>query len=288
MLITIFTPTYNRINTLPWLYESLCRQTFTDFEWLVVDDGSTDDTEQLIKKYIDDGLINISYHRQVNGGKHRAVNKGVELAVGYLFMIVDSDDLLSNNSVLEFVSSKEKVIRGNSRFCAIVGNRINENRDVIGSIVSHNSLLTNFIEYREKYAVKGDRAEVVKTEVMREYRLPEFENESFCPEGIIWNRIAKKYQAVYFNVDFVICEYLTDGLTASIKKCRQSNQNAFLTYYSEYCALANARLRNKIKRSILYWAVSFKTRSNIGRGYMLKHYFCTYPLGLIAHLLNKI
>jgi glycosyltransferase involved in cell wall biosynthesis len=98
-MITIFTPTYNRAYSLRRLYDSLCKQTSNDFEWLVVDDGSTDDTENLINSFIADGKVDIRYFKQANGGKHRAINFGVREARGELFFIVDSDDQVTPDAV---------------------------------------------------------------------------------------------------------------------------------------------------------------------------------------------
>ena len=98
-MITVFTPTYNRGYIIEKLYNSLVSQNYNEFEWLIVDDGSTDQTQELISNFITKGFIDIRYFKQENGGKHRAINKGVKLAKGELFFIVDSDDYLSNNAL---------------------------------------------------------------------------------------------------------------------------------------------------------------------------------------------
>ena len=99
MFLTIFTPTYNRAYILPNLYESLVNQTSKDFEWVIVDDGSTDETESIVKKWIAESRICIKYIKQENQGKHIAINTGTEHADGELFFIVDSDDSLKNHAV---------------------------------------------------------------------------------------------------------------------------------------------------------------------------------------------
>lgn len=127
MLITVFTPTYNRAHLLPRLYESLCRQTFTDFEWVIVDDGSVDDTKGLVNKFLVDktqhSTLNtntIRYFYQENGGKHRAINRGVKEAQGELFFIADSDDSLPPDA-LEQVARVYETVRGDESFggCAV-------------------------------------------------------------------------------------------------------------------------------------------------------------------------
>ena len=99
MLLTIFTPTYNRAYSLERLYKSLVTQSLKDFEWLVVDDGSTDNTEELINKFVSDNKVKICYFKQENGGKHRAINRGAAMAQGDYFLIVDSDDYLTSDAV---------------------------------------------------------------------------------------------------------------------------------------------------------------------------------------------
>ncbi|MCS2864766.1 glycosyltransferase family 2 protein [Bacteroides thetaiotaomicron] len=98
-MVTVFTPTYNRAYILNDLYQSLCRQTCRKFEWLIVDDGSTDNTEGLVASWLDEGKMSLRYIKQPNGGKHRAINKGIQEANGDLFFIVDSDDYLAKNAI---------------------------------------------------------------------------------------------------------------------------------------------------------------------------------------------
>ena len=110
MKITVFTPTYNRAYIIEKLYHSLQRQTFKDFEWIVVDDGSEDETEDLFKKIQKDkNLFEIRYIKQKNGGKHRAINKGIEIAKGELFFIVDSDDYLIDTALKTITEIEESI-----------------------------------------------------------------------------------------------------------------------------------------------------------------------------------
>ena len=111
-MITVFTPTYNRAYCLGNLFNSLCSQTYTDFEWLIVDDGSTDNTKSLVEGFCCNSNINIRYVYQKNGGKHRAINRGVAEARGELFFIVDSDDTLPGDS-LETISVYAQGINSN-------------------------------------------------------------------------------------------------------------------------------------------------------------------------------
>ena len=122
-MITVFTPTYNRGYIIQQLYDSLILQSYKNFEWLVIDDGSTDDTEELFKSFIAERKIKIHYSKVKNGGKHRAINKGLELARGNFFFIVDSDDYLPSNA-LERVSFFTKQIESEDALAGVSGLRI--------------------------------------------------------------------------------------------------------------------------------------------------------------------
>ncbi len=254
-LITVFTPTYNRRTTLEKLYESLINQTFKDFEWLIVDDGSTDNTEELINNWIKDREIPISFCKQKNGGKHRTINKGLDIAKGVLFFIVDSDDWLSENAI-ERILFHYNEIKDINTFCGVCGLKVYGDGTDVGNNKNFGVLDCNAIDFRYKYKIKGDMAEVFKTDVLRQYKFPETENEKFCPEALVWNRIAKKYKLRYFYEKIYFCEYLPDGLTAKITKLRKENPRNSCMYYAEL-KKANIPFPQKIKAAINYWRFAF-------------------------------
>lgn len=231
-MVTIFTPAYNRAYILPKLYQSLCNQTSNEFEWLIVDDGSSDNTQLLIQSYIDEDKINIRYIKQTNGGKHRAINTGLKEAKGDLFFIVDSDDYITDFAV-DWILKTSMVIMQDESFAGLSGTRIYANGHRIGGDDNFGTIDANAIEIRTKHFVTGDLAEVFKTKILRRFPFPEFDNEKFCPEALVWNRIAKEYRLRYVNCGIYICEYLSDGLTANIVKQRRNSPRASMTFYSE-------------------------------------------------------
>ena len=215
--ITVFTPTYNRAYIIENLYRSLQRQSFRDFEWLVVDDGSTDDTESVFRKWIqEDNDFPIRYYKKENGGKCRAINYGSELAEGLLFFNVDSDDYLSDDA-LEKVAAWESGLNGDKRFCGVVGNlgvsaSETPNTPIQGSFRDA-SLLERYAEY-SGHPLDGERAWVFYTEIQRKYKYPEYAGETFLTPCITWNRMANDgYLVRVFNDIIWIYEYLDDGLT---------------------------------------------------------------------------
>lgn len=250
-LITIFTPTYNRAYILPQLYKSLTEQSFKNFEWIVVDDGSSDGTKALFDKWQKEASFPVIYKKVENGGKHRAINKGVKLANGELFFIVDSDDRLIPET-LNFIANEYNSIKDDNRFCGLAGSRGTLQGHRIGGYFPPCPIDCSCIDFRIKYKIKGDMAEVFKTAILRQYPFPEYEGEKFCPEALIWNRIGLKYLMRFFPDITYITEYLPDGLTASIIRLRHQSPMASMLYYSEYTQLPIS-FTSRLKGAINYW-----------------------------------
>lgn len=215
MLVTVFTPTYNRGYIIAKLYESLKQQTFKDFEWLIVDDGSTDNTEEIINDFIaNDNVFPIRYIKTINGGKHRAVNIGVKKAQGELFFIVDSDDYLPDNA-LKIIKDVEGTIDNKNKhlFAGICGLRFFTNGQPVGSSFNADYIDATTLD-KGKLGIRGDKAEVFYTKVLKKYPFPEFKGEKFCTESIVWDKISHDgLKLRYFNQNIYLCEYLGDGLT---------------------------------------------------------------------------
>ena len=219
MKITVFTPTYNRGYIIGNLYNSLKRQTYTNFEWLVIDDGSTDNTRQIFDDYEkQENFFPIRYLKQENGGKHRAINKAVKLANGELFFIVDSDDYLPDDAIENitkqaFETEKKYSINSSEKIAGFFGLRSHEDGSIIGKTFPGEYIDISMFE-KGKYNIAGDKGEVFYTAVLKQYPYPEFEDEKFSTESIVWDRISHDgYKYRFFNKSICICEYLNDGLT---------------------------------------------------------------------------
>ena len=225
MLLTIFTPTYNRANLLPKLFESIRRQTgFTDFEWLIIDDGSTDGTEAMVAEWQSTQLnFALRYVKQPNGGKHRAMNRAAQLAEGEWFLCVDSDDLLASDTAVDQLAPMLQELTPKAEFCSLTPLRITPAGEIIGTKNLPAQLDTDFFTYRMKMHVKGDRAEVMRTSTLRQYPFPEFEGEKFLSEGCLMTKMAERYVTRFVTLPMVICEYLPGGLTDNIKRLMREN-----------------------------------------------------------------
>lgn len=299
MLITVFTPAYNRAHLLPRLYESLKAQTFQDFEWIIVDDGSIDNTEEVVKEWPQtpltppEGGVNnlhplggimggIRYIKQPNGGKHRAINRGVQEARGDLFFIADSDDYLPDDSLAKVIKRYEK-IKSNISIGGVCGLDMTPQGDLIGSGLPCDEIICSSLELRMKHNVTGDLKEVFLTHVMREFPFPEFEGERFCPEALVWNRIAQKFHLLFFNEPIYIAEYQPGGITADIVRARMNSPMASVTTYQELNSY-HVPLKQKIKAAINYW----RFRACVAKGKQVPklpwYWFWCRPLGFAMHL----
>ena len=251
-MITVFTPTYNRAHLLPRVYESLCKQTFKDFEWVIVDDGSVDDTTSVVDQLsIINCQLSIRYLYQENGGKHRAINRGVREARGELFLILDSDDTLPPNS-LELIDNYYQQIREDMRFGGVCGYMAHHDGTIIGHGCDVPVLDTNSIDLRYRYHVVGDMLEVFRTSVMREIPFPEINGEKFVSEALVWNRIACKYQLRVFHEIVYYRDYLDGGLTDKIVKIRMTSPIASMMTYAELNSY-DIPFVSKVKAAINYW-----------------------------------
>lgn len=232
-MITIFTPAYNRASTLDRLYKSILNQDSTDLEWLIVDDGSTDNTKETVEKYILENKINIRYIYQENGGKSSAVNHGLKEAKGDLFTCVDSDDILADN-VLEMIFSDYKKIKDDDSVAGI-GQLTSyiTNNEIIGTKFPEDNMICTYNEAYEKYKVTGDKNFVFKTSIIKQYPFPIFEGEKFVPEALVYNRISLKYKLLLRNEVVVKVEYLDDGYTASYFNLVKKNPKGNALYFKE-------------------------------------------------------
>lgn len=286
-MITVLTPTYNRASLLINLYQSLIKQDFDDFEWVIVDDGSVDATNDIVDQFIQERQIVITYIKQANGGKHRALNRGVKEAKGELVLIVDSDDSLPNKS-LSIIFSHYLDIKDNSSIGGVCGLMAHHDGTIIGDRKICSSMNLSSIEMRYKYGFVGDVCEVFKTEILREFPFPEIENEKFCPEDLIWNRISKKYKLLFFNNVVYYRDYLEGGLTAKIIKIRMESPIASTICYGEMLDF-EIPFSSKIKAAINYWRFYFciKDKSNI-RKILNALWFFLFPIGWLFHVKDLV
>ena len=258
---TVFTPTFNRAYALHGVYESLLNQTYNDFEWIIVDDGSTDETHKLVESWINDDILTIKYFKQENQGKHVAHNLGVDNASGYLFLIFDSDDQCIPEALEMFKYYWEDIpVKKRPMFSTLTFLCMDKNNKVIGR--QFPKMVNDVQDFNEQQSMRsnGDKWGVNVTTLMKEYKFPTFDGEKFIPEGIVWNRLSVKYSARFVNKPIKIVEYLNDGLTSNSSNIRLNSPHGATLAYKEQLDLKTSVFK-KYKNAINY--IRFSIHGNL-------------------------
>lgn len=220
-LITVFTPTYNRAYILPQSYEALCNQTNKDFIWMVVDDGSTDNTKELIEIWKEEKKIEIEYVYQENAGKQRAINTGVKKCNTTLFAFLDSDDYYKPDTIERFIDAYEK-IKDNTKVAGVLGRRGTTGGEIVGNpTLPQDRFIGNVDEIIRKYNFTGDTCRVYKTEILRKHLYPEIQDK-FILESVMLSSIDREYDLYIINEIFSVSSYLKDGYT----------KNSYMLYHN--------------------------------------------------------
>ena len=262
-LITVFTPTYNRGYTLENLFNSLLVQTNKNFEWLIVDDGSTDNTEDLVNRFKDVSSFKIRYIKKKNGGKHTAINCGVNLAEGFLFFIVDSDDQLTKDAI-EKLYKWEQSLEKKKDFAGISGNKGDVLGNLLGSTFKGNYIDATNIERRENN-ILGDKAEAYYTSVLKKFPFPEIEGENFMTEAIVWDKIAASGLKIrWFNDIIYIVEQREDGLIAQGNSRYANNPKGYAMYVMQCDNIFHLNWKDKLY-SVYYYYYVLKSKVSIFR-----------------------
>lgn len=219
--ITVFTPTFNRAHLLPRLYDSLCKQTSGDFSWLIIDDGSSDGTQELVKQWQAEKKIEIEYHYKENGGMHTGHNVAYKRIKTELNVCIDSDDYMPKDAV-------EKIVRfwndleDKQNYSGFVGLDVTEDGAIIGTKIPEDLKRGSYLNLYK--SVTGDKKFVLVTEEVKKYPLyPEYKNEKLVPLGILYIMMGEEKDFAFTNDVYCVVEYQEDGSTNSIfKQYRES------------------------------------------------------------------
>jgi len=289
---TVFTPTYNRARLLPVLYRSLCAQTFRDFEWVIVDDGSDDDTAAVVKGFEATANFPITYVVQEHGGKHKAINLGVRLARGKFFGIADSDDYYTADA-LELCTKRYAEIPNHKKdqFAGMTGLCATPAGELVGSKFPNDVFDSDPVDL-VACRVDGDKAGFLRTDIMGQFPFPEDLGSGFVPESLVWNRIALQYSTRFFNEVVMISDYQPDGLSARSVQLRMRTPLAARQYYLEFVAIKRLipiditlRYYSNYVRYSLHGDVSFKKQFASVPSKSL--YVASLPLGWALYLLDR-
>jgi glycosyltransferase involved in cell wall biosynthesis len=277
-LFTVFTPTFNRAHTLHRVHDSLARQTLRDFEWLIVDDGSTDDTPAMVESWIAQGRVPIRYLRQPNQGKHRAFNAGVAAAAGTLFLPLDSDDACVDDA-LERLAGHWAAIPApeRARFTGITCLCRTESGELVGGPLPADVIDGPFHEVLERLGRSGEMWGFHRTEVLREFPFPEFDGERFIAEGVVWHRIARRYLMRFINEGLRLYFDSADSLSRSMTRIRHRSPRGTACFYQEYLEL-DMPPRARLRAAANLWRFA----AFGGQAQALRAAFASAPLALAA------
>lgn len=288
-MISICTPTYNRAYTLPRLFESLTKQQTHEFEWIVIDDGSKDNTKELIKEYESKAAFSIRYVYQENQGKHIALNLGQNLAKNELFFCLDSDDWLVENCLLTIMADYETHLKRNVNLAGMMYLDMYESGKIIGTSVP-NFTEVNWIDMKYKHNLKGDKCYIFKTKILREFPFPTFNGNNHMPPTYQFYLISQKYNMFSINTPMKVVEYLEDGLSNKIKdKYFTAADN-----YAFYRRTINDLIPNKkfkLKNLLLY-NISYKYSKHKKEVKLIKNRdkllsVLLYPISLLVLIYYK-
>jgi glycosyltransferase involved in cell wall biosynthesis len=238
-LVTIFTPTYNRAHTLPRVFESLRNQTMRDLEWLVIDDGSTDATRDLIEGWVALAGFPVRYIAQQHAGKHVAYNRALTEARGQFFTCLDSDDALLPDGLEKLVRAWGTIPAGRRHeFYSVDALCCDQHGNVIGNRFPAEPLDADLRELKYVYRMHGEKLGLALTEVVRRYPFPDLPGAQFIPEGVVWSDIAKKFKSRCVN-DVVRIYYTNHVETGPTLSGRRSLGDHALGRWHYYVRLLN-------------------------------------------------
>lgn len=282
-MISVFTPTYNRKELLKRLYSSLLQQTDKNFEWIIVDDGSSDNTKEQVENWISEKEIDIKYRCQKNSGKHVAFNNGVNLASGDLYFCVDSDDFLPNDAI-EIISNASMDENFKSAI-GIIGLKIDTKGKQLSDDLPKNIVLSKTYELSNKYSCKGEKTIIYKTEVLKTHSFPVIENEKFIGECVLYDKLDDLGPMYLLDKVLTICEYQEAGLSNLFLKIMLNNPIGFKVYHKQRIDMVSS-LKERIGHATRYNAFKFMS-SDTKYNYHGKHRvlaFLTIGLGFLLKL----
>ena len=234
MKISILTATYNRAKYLTKLYESLVQNIGQDYdiEWLIMDDGSTDDTQQICQKFKSQNHLNIKFYKQENQGKMQAINNLSKFVTGDIWIELDSDDYFIPNA-LKIIAEKSAVLEQENNLYAIVFLRYEDGDNISGNYFPLENEDTTMFDLYFKHKVTGEKTLVYKTEIRKKYNYIIEDGEKFCTEARLQHKMDLDYKIRCYNQALVKGDYLTDGYTKNIKKIFLESPKGHYEYFKE-------------------------------------------------------
>lgn len=284
MILTVFTPTYNRGYRISACYESLLRQTLKDFEWLIVDDGSSDNTFELVQKWQKEAKLNIRYIYQENQGVVIAHQTALQAINTELNVCIDSDDYMPDNAVEIIVNFWEKNRR--DEIAGIIGLDKYISGELVGNKFPKSLKKSSFADLYEIHGIKGDKKIVNRTDLAQKYLpYPKLEGERFPAVAYLYLKINKEREYLLLNEFFCIVEYLPDGISMNKADHYRKSPNSFSIFRIEKMK-ASKGFKNKFRHAVHY--ISSNLMANRKDTFRNTPYplltILAYPFGIILYL----
>jgi len=293
--ITIVTPSYNRAHTLLRVYESLKNQTFKDFKWIIMDDGSTDNTKDLVTEFQAEGAFEIDYFWNENQHKFITVFEGVKKVTSNYFMVVDSDDSYPENS-LQILFDEVEAIENQHEFISVMGLSQFEDGTIVGNKYPNDGFDGSIFDMRYKYNVRGDKFGIFITktyqQLLKNFDYSVYQDKGYIPQAVFFNTYDAAGVKTRFVNKVVRNYHLDETDSASVSNTRWSGKNTFglmegyrsflNSYNSSLYSYPKALIRNLIGYQT-YSIINNKGLSEINKGlvqFKLLSLF-VYPLSLI-------
>lgn len=294
---TVFIPTFNRAGTLRRALDSISAQSFRDFEVVIVDDGSTDETAEVVEHWQRGQALSVDYIYQTNRGKHAAHNTAIEHARGELTIILDSDDALLPEALSRLDAAWSAIPPGGQgSFAGVEGLAVDLNTgDVLGKRFPADTLDATFHDMRHVHDVTGDKLSVVRTDVLRAHPYPVFGGERHIRPSLLWERLScRRYLFRYINIPVLQKEYQSGGLSSDRFRLRVNNPQGFALYYRE-CADQFHREHGLAPRlALMANYVRYSLHAGIGPVTQLRAvrsrgiWLAALPRGFLARQIDKI
>lgn len=288
-MLTIFTPTYNRADLLNNIFNNLSSQSYMNFEWIIIDDGSTDQTKDVVNIFKKKSNFPIHYYWKQNGGKHTAYNFALNFAKGELFMCLDSDDVLTDNAI-ELIKNYYEKIKYKENCCGFIGYKENEDKTLLSPQFPKNLDYSSLIDLDLKYDCRGEYTLVYKTNIARQYLFPIFKGENFVGENVVYDKIDENYTYFLLRNSICLCKYFADGYTSMNNTLMKNNPSGYCIYFMQRIDYQNNIIK-KVKIAAKYHCFKKFAKKDSRLNYDGKNkviIILSYPLGIIYFVYYKI
>ena len=282
-LLTVFTPSFNRADLLPRGYEALKRQTSQNFEWLIIDDGSVDDTREVVSKWINEGIITIKYVYKSNGGLHTGYNKAIEIMDTELCVCIDSDDWMPDNAV-EIIENYWNIHK-NENIVGFVGKDFLPDGTQLGADFPEDAIM-DLIQIKQEKKWNRDHKPVMKVELLKKIApQPTFNNEKNFNPYYLMLKLNQFGPYRFINKNLCFVDYQGTGMSTNIMRQYFNSPNSFVELRRLYITLNHTKLKWRIRQYIHIVAESKIAQKS---PFNLKgiNNFCIlffYPIGIMLY-----